>query len=713
MTDRSPEDGESAIADTPVADGTNHAEGSSAVTARRTKGPRQIRSGDTLGRYEIGDELGEGGMAMVFRARDRELRRDVAVKVLFPHLVRRPDVVRRFHREARTAACLEHPNILRIYDVGGAEGDDPPYIVMELIRGRTLLQEIEQRGAMLAEIVACIGALLADALAAAHSAGVIHRDVKPANVLIAPGGRLLLGDFGVARLETQDSLVTRTGALLGTPAYMSPEQASGDIATARSDLYSLGATLYQLATGALPYTGSPAKVMSLIAAGNLVAPVRRRSSCGVDLSRLIERLLAVDPSARPEHATVIAAELRALASEGGLGDATEELAAYFEDPDGFLRTRTPTVVAALVAAANTAVAQARLPRAMALADRASSLAPTEPTVTALVEAVTSGGRAASRNRQLAAGGLALAVAGIAIGSVWRLSAASPVADPRDGLPGSAAQLAREDTAGPAVDDDALARRDLLAPVAPGDAATPSVVTAPDDAAISAIVAAPGDAAAAGAGSEPSAGSAANRDARVRPQPPRAAPIARKPSTAPVAVARRVVTSPPVGSAPPSADAPPGPPMALNPAPPSSVETPGTGVPPDAQKPADRVAHLIVRNDVWCNIWVDQVNRGNRRNELIEITAGHHVVTCENPPVGKWTREVEIAPDTTRTITGTLLRDLTVTLAVDGTINGKYYARGTVANLKPGVVEVVAGGKKQFITLRASCTVRDSPELGCY
>src|SRR4029079_19307456 len=164
-----------------------------------------------------------------------------------------------FRGGGAAAAGVKRGNILRIYDVGGGEGDDPPYIVMELIRGRTLLQEIEQRGAMLAEIAACIGALLGDALAAAHAAGIIHRDVKPANVLIAPGGRLLLADFGVARLETEDSLVTRTGALRGTPAYMSPEQASGDIATARSDLYSLGATLYQLATGTLPYSRSPAQ----------------------------------------------------------------------------------------------------------------------------------------------------------------------------------------------------------------------------------------------------------------------------------------------------------------------------------------------------------------------------------------------------------------------------------------------------------------------
>ena len=401
------DDREPAVGDLPtLAPSDTSAEGAGG----RRKGPRQVRAGDTLGRYELADELGEGGMATVFRARDRELRRDVAVKVLFPHLARRTEIVRRFHREARAAAGLEHPNILRIYDVGdagyagdtgGAAGDDPPYIVMELIRGRTLLQEIEQRGAMIAEIAACIGALLGDALAAAHAAGVIHRDVKPANVLIAPGGRLLLADFGVARLETEDSLVTRTGALLGTPAYMSPEQASGDIATAQSDLYSLGATLYQLATGALPYSGSPAKVMTLIAAGNLVAPVRRRPSCGPDLSRLIERVMAAEPSARPASAAVIAAELRALTAAGGLGDAPLELAAYFADPEGFLRTRTPTVVTSLVTAAKAAVAEAKLPRAMALVDRASALAPHDPTVTALIQTVTEGGQASRRRRRLA------------------------------------------------------------------------------------------------------------------------------------------------------------------------------------------------------------------------------------------------------------------------------------------------------------------------
>ena len=390
----------------------------------RTKKKRAVHSGDTLSngltpRYELGDDVGEGGMATVYRARDKELRRDVAVKVLFPHLARRPEIVRRFQREARAAAGLEHANILRIYDVGGDEdSDDPPFIVMELVRGTTLLGEIERRGPMFAEVVACVGAVLADALAAAHAAGIIHRDIKPANVLVAPGGRVLLADFGVARLETEDSLVTKTGALLGTPAYMSPEQAAGDIATAKSDLYSLGATLYQLATGTLPYAGSPAKVIAQIAAGTRVAAVKKRAEVGPDLSRVIDRLMATEPAERPESAKDVAAELRAIAASGGLGDPIDELPAYFADPPAFVAAKTPGVVTALIAAGKRAIAETKLPRALAIADRASALAPDDPAVTALVTEVTEGGRSTARRRTFAIAAASIVVlAGAAVGGV--------------------------------------------------------------------------------------------------------------------------------------------------------------------------------------------------------------------------------------------------------------------------------------------------------
>ena len=456
-------DTDPAVADTHAS--TDGVEASASLSASR--GPRAVRPGDTLGRYELGEELGEGGMATVFRARDKELRRDVALKVLFPHLARRDEIVRRFQREARAAAGLEHANILRIYDVGGAEGEDPPYIVMEMIRGRSLLAEVEQRGPMFSEVVACIGALLADALGAAHKASIVHRDMKPANVMIAPGGRILLTDFGVARLETEDSLVTKTGALLGTPAYMSPEQASGDIATARSDLYSLGATLYQLATGTLPYSGSPAKVMAQIALGAMVAPVKKRAAVGPDLSRVIERMMAVEPEQRTATAVIAAAELRALATSAGLGEPADELAAYFADPEVYLRERTPKIVASVVSAAKQALAEAKLPRAIALADRASSLAPGDPAVTTLVEKVAEGGRSTRRRKMIGLAALALAVAGG--GTALALQLAGGGGEP---APVDAGMVAMIADAAPPID---------VAPVVPVVADAPDLDAGPVDA----------------------------------------------------------------------------------------------------------------------------------------------------------------------------------------------------------------------------------------
>ena len=664
-----------AVADTPSPSAAGELDTAATATAR--KGSLRVRTGDVLGRYALGDELGEGGMATVYRARDRELRRDVAVKVLFPHLARRDEIVRRFHREARAAAGLEHPNILRIYDVGGGEADDPPYIVMELIRGRTLLQEIERRGAMLAEVAACIGALLGDALSAAHAAGIIHRDIKPANVLIAPGGRLLLGDFGVARLETEDSLVTRTGALLGTPAYMSPEQACGDIATAQSDLYSLGATLYQLATGSLPYTGQQAKVMSLIAAGQLVPPVRRRSSCGPDLSRSIERMMASEPGERPASAMAVAAELRALVAAAGLGDPSEELAAYFEDPDGFLRARTPVVVASLVAAARTAIVDAKLPRAMALADRASALAPDDPSVVALIRAVTEGGHASRRKRLLAISALAVAATGGAGALAWQLMAAP---DARDrGPPPVVENLAGGSAAGPAVG----AARAATSAVADAAVAVEASV-APDAGSVEAI-----------ATIDPPA----RRTAQRRPGP--IAPATRAAALAmPGAAAGAGHDG--AGSAEPVA-------MVAVPVDAGAAESPAVDA---AAAAPQEPGHLIVRNDLWCNIWVDGALLGDRRNKRLDVGPGRHTVRCVNP-VGEWTREVEVAAGTTHTLTGPPLADITVTLDVDATINGKRYARGAAVRLKPGNFEVTTGDRKQFITFRESCTLRDMPTLGCY
>ncbi len=635
---REPDDTDPAIAETE----TPEAE-IAAAPEPGPRAPRPIRPGDLLGRYEIGDELGEGGMATVFRARDRELRRDVAVKVLFPHLARRAEVVRRFHREARAAAGLEHANILRIYDVGGnepsadpgARGElDPPYIVMELIRGRTLLQEVEQRGPILAEVVACIGALLADALGAAHAAGIIHRDIKPSNVLIAQGGRLLLADFGVARLETEDSLVTRTGALLGTPAYMSPEQATGDTATARSDVYSLGATLYQLSTGHLPYSGSPAKVMSAIAAGQLVAPVRRHAPVGPDLSRAIEHMMETEIGARPESAAAVGAALRQIAADGGLGDPAEELAAYFGDPDAFLRARTPAIVAAVVKAAGRAMADERLPRALALADRASALAPDDPEVAALVREVTEGGRARRRRRAIALAGAGLALAGASAASVFALAGGG------GGGEGEGTPAVVVADAAPAPPPDAAE----VAVLAPDAAVPPPPIS---DAAVA--VATPPD--------------AARADARIVRRPRDAGVEAPAP---PLDAAVLAVLVDAAGVLPP--------------------------VPADAA-PAPALGTLHVKNDTWCNLTINDEDHGRiTQTRTLRLPAGRYVVQCHQPTTAlRWRKEVELQPNQVLVINESMIPDVDILVETPGdrvTIDGVPAPRGATVRLKPGQHRVI-------------------------
>lgn len=200
----------------------------------------------------------------------------------------------------------------------------------------------------------------------------------------------------------------------------------------------------------------------------------------------------------------------------------------------------------------------------------------------------------------------------------------------------------------------------------------------------------------------------------------ARPVAPPTRGSPVSPVSPVRLAPPTGQAPPARRTP-----ASSPAPRGhdvAAIAPDAALPAEARsqaveldaavEPAPAPGHIVVRNDLWCNVWIDGVDRGNRRNEPIEVPAGHHVVRCVNP-VGSWTKETDVAPATTRTLTGTLLRELEIRLDVDATIDGKPFARGAVVRLKPGIVEVVAGGKKRFITFRDSCTLRDSPELGCY
>jgi DNA-binding MarR family transcriptional regulator len=273
----------------------------------------QSRLGSALApAYDVESELGRGGMAIVYRARDNRLKRAVAVKLLPPELAFRPDIRSRFLREAETAARLNHPNIVPIYSVD--ERDGLVYFVMALVQGESVGDRLRRVGAFPVAEARRILREVADALAYAHANGVVHRDIKPDNVLLdSASGRAMVTDFGIARAASDDgdgSRLTATGAVIGTPAYMSPEQCAGDREIdGRSDLYSLGTVAYQMLTGEPPFIGGNTPSIMMKQVTEPPVPVRqRRGDVPEDLERIVMRLLAKSPADRfADGAALVAA----------------------------------------------------------------------------------------------------------------------------------------------------------------------------------------------------------------------------------------------------------------------------------------------------------------------------------------------------------------------------------------------------------------------
>ena len=249
--------------------------------------------------YDVGDELGRGGMAVVYRATDLRLRREVAVKVLPPDLAFRPDVRARFMREAETAAQLNHPNIVPIFSVDERGGI--VFFVMALVEGESVGQRILREGRLTIDETRRIVRDVADALAYAHSRGVVHRDIKPDNILLdRHAGRPMVTDFGIARAAEADSRLTVTGVAVGTPAYMSPEQATGDRELdGRSDIYSLGIVAYHMLAGETPFKASNTPAMLMKHLSERPRPMRElRPEMPAELAMTIERSLSKRPADR-------------------------------------------------------------------------------------------------------------------------------------------------------------------------------------------------------------------------------------------------------------------------------------------------------------------------------------------------------------------------------------------------------------------------------
>jgi serine/threonine protein kinase/HAMP domain-containing protein len=271
-------------------------------------------SSPMLGRYRVDAKLGDGAMADVYRAYDKSIDRSVAIKVLKEELARDAELSARFLREARAAGALNHPNIATIYDVGVVDGIT--YIAMELVEGQTLDVALQTQGRFAYERVLELGVQLASALEYAHRAGIVHRDLKPSNILLTADGRTAkLLDFGVARIDSEAANHelgrTQFGQLMGTPRYMSPEQALGKPVDHRSDLFSLGVVLYELVTGKVAFPGTTLATLAIKIAQDRVEPIERSAAdCPRGMSFIIDKLLAKKPEQRFQSAGALGVALK-------------------------------------------------------------------------------------------------------------------------------------------------------------------------------------------------------------------------------------------------------------------------------------------------------------------------------------------------------------------------------------------------------------------
>ncbi len=404
-------------------------------------------------KYEVLEELGHGGMAAVYRAHDKRLGRDVAIKVIHPHLRDSKEVAHRFQVEAKAVAKLRHPNIVEVFDVS-AEDEDEQYLVVELVRGSTLRAIVTKRGAFPPEIAAAIGVELLGALAHAHGQGVVHRDIKPENVMIEhanapsapevggsnsdeslPGDRvqIKLTDFGIAKLLDAQG-VTSTGQVLGSPAHMAPEQIEGQEVDGRADVFGMGVLLYECMVGHLPFEGSnPAQVLRRVLEGLYPEAERERGTVGKRWSQILDKALAQKPDDRYRDASTFRDALLAELRRVGIVSPREDLESWFDDPEGYIAGHGTRLIELLCASGAALQKSGDTLGAAADYNRALAYAPTDPNLLKLVSGMR---RAEARSRALRMVGrvslVVLLLAGVGFG-------------------GYRAVRAREDRARPVVD----------------------------------------------------------------------------------------------------------------------------------------------------------------------------------------------------------------------------------------------------------------------
>jgi serine/threonine protein kinase len=399
-----------------------------------------------LAKYEVLEELGHGGMATVYRARDRRLGREVAVKVIHPHLRDSQEVVLRFHAEAQAVAKLRHPNIVDVYDVSEPDEDDQ-YLVVALVRGTTLRKLLQDRGAMPPEIAAAVGLELLAALAHANGHGVVHRDVKPENVLVerrepaapaspsapeerphepsGPRASVRLTDFGIAKLLDVQG-VTSTGQVLGSPAHMAPEQIEGGEVDARSDVFGVGVLLYECMVGHLPFDGAnPAQVLRRVLDGVYPEAHRELPIVGGAWSRILDRALAHAPADRFPDANAMREAVAAELSRLDVTSPERDLEAWIDDPASWGDARRDRLVDRLCVLASEARKRGDVLAAAADYNRALAHRPDDANLLRIVARMN---RAERRSRALRRAGrigaAAIGLGALSVGAV-RLVHGSP------------------------------------------------------------------------------------------------------------------------------------------------------------------------------------------------------------------------------------------------------------------------------------------------
>jgi eukaryotic-like serine/threonine-protein kinase len=315
-----------------------------------------------LAKYELLERIGLGGMATVYRARDRRLGREVAVKLIHAHLRENVEVAARFVSEARTVARLRHPNVVEVFDVSD-ENEPERYLVVELVRGTTLRALLSRHKRLAPELAAAVGLEVAAALAHAHREGIVHRDVKPENVLIdlsssssgpsaseqpTERAKIKLTDFGIAKLLDAQG-VTSTGQVLGSPAHMAPEQIEGGDVGPRADVFALGVMLYESMVGRLPFDGkNPAQVLRRVLDGAYPPADREQPSVGVRWASVLARALARDAADRYESIEAFASAIRAELAVVGITEPRREIDRFLGDQDAYAKAFEAQIVESLV-----------------------------------------------------------------------------------------------------------------------------------------------------------------------------------------------------------------------------------------------------------------------------------------------------------------------------------------------------------------------------